>query len=349
MNTNELTSIVADYLSTKLYQSGRRSLNAHEQKILQREGQKEFLRAQVLTRKYRKQAADSTAQERITEAIDLAVAGNKPLRFLHTMGGYKVWRVPSRSEVDWADFFNIAYLLQYLSGIAAGYAPGVSLTYYLYTLLPERHNNLTAAEITSYVDSFTALVDEFRPYLPDNLSLSIVRDTDLYTRDEYFTLLDENRVVVRDLFDRLSWRDELVAQAHRNIKWDGAEDWRGLSEAEKQEKVLSSALTELAGIALRRQAEFISAPENVLLFVTARRENGFLGVGSTKSSVAKHWVGTGLIEYWRETLRDKILSPTQWEAVATFPKIKCPVDLFEHRYRNLCEVAVVPERLDFHK
>lgn len=343
----DLEALIGAHLQSRLERAGVRELAAREVAILQQEGQKAFIRAQILSSRYRKWAADRAAQERVDRAIDLAVDAQRPLRFVHTMGGYKLWRLPSSPEIDWAEFFNVAYLLQYLSGIAAGYPPGLEMTYYVYTLLPQRHDNLTAAEVGAYVESFTRLVDAFRPHLPPNLSLSIVRDVDLYSPDEYFSLLDERIQFARGRFPTFSeeWRGELIAQARRNIKWNGAEDWSGLSEAEKEEKVLAGAITELAGMAMKKQGEFIGAQGNVLLFVKPGRGNGFLGIGSTRSSVAKHWAGIGLLEYRKQAFHDVVLSPTQWERVGQLPRVVCGVDLLEHR--NLREITVVTQHLDF--
>jgi hypothetical protein len=347
MNADCLGPLISEHLQARLERAAVRELTAREKVVLHEEGQKAFIRAQILSNRYRKWAADRAAQERIDRAIDVAVEAEKPLRFLHTMGGYKLWRLPSSPEIDWAEFFNVAYLLQYLSGIAAGYGPGVNMTYYVYTLLPQRHDNLTAAEVGAYVDSFTRLVDAFRPHLPANLSLSIVRDVDLYAPDEYFALLDERIDFARGRFPTFNeeWRNELLAQARRNIKWNGAEDWSALSDAEREEKVLSGAIIELAGMAMKKQGEFIGARDNVLLFVKPGRGNGFLGIGSTKSSVAKHWAGIGLLEYRKEEFYDVVLSPTQWERVGAVPQVVCGVDLLE--LRNLRQIVVVTQHLDF--
>ena len=347
MTPADLCPRVVDHLQARLRRSARRELTPAEKERLHRDGEERFLQALVLSSKYRKWAANQAARDRIAGAVAGAVAARKPIRFLHTMGGYKLWRMPTSPQSDWAEFFNIAYLLEYLSGIAAAYPPGASMTYYLYTLLPQRHDNLPAADVQAYVDSFTALVDSFRPYLPDNLSLSIVKDTDLYTPDEYYANLDEMMVLAKNRFPTFDekWRNELLLQSRRNIKWTGAEDWSGLDDREKEDRILSGAITELAGMAMRKQGEFVRDKDNILLFVKAVSGNAFLGIGSTKSSVAKHWAGIGVLQYRKDELYDLVLSPTQWDRAEALPKVVCDVNLLE--LRNLQQVMVMTEPLDF--
>lgn len=346
MTTADLRPRIVDHLQSRLRQSSHRELTADENQRLRKDGEERFLQSLVLSSKYRKWAANEWARERISTAIARAVGGHKPVRFLHTMGGYKLWRIPTSPEVDWAEFFQIAYVLEYLSGIAAAYPPGASMIYYLYTLLPQRHDNLSAAEVEAYVDSFTALVDGFRPHLPANLSISIVKDTDLYTRDEYYAQLDEMTKLAEARFPTFDekWRNDLIVQSRRNIKWNGAEDWTGLDEHEQEARVVSGAITELAGMAMRKQGEFVGNEDNILLFVKAASGNDFLGIGSTKSSVAKYWAGTGILEYRKDELYDLVLSPTQWDKVAALPKLVCDVELLG--LRNLKQVMVVTESLN---
>ena len=347
MSRAELHAQVADHLRDRLQRSAIRELTRDEAARLHKDGQQRFIESLVLSSKFRKWAADDAARERITGAIAAAVTDGRPVRFLHTMGGYKLWRMPTAPEVDWAELFNIAYHLKYLSGIAAAYPPGVTMTYYLYTLLPQRHDNLPAVDVQAYVDSFTALLDGFRRHLPGNVTLAVVKDTDLYERDEYYALLDDLIARVQPKFSSLpeGWRNDLLVQSRRNIQWNGAQDWTTLDEHDREARIVLGAITEIAGIAMKKQDEFIGHKDHILLFVKAGRGNGFLGIGSTKSSVAKHWTGTGLLEYRGGELHDTILSPTQWDKVEGMPRQVCEVDVLG--LRNLQHVMVVTEPLEF--
>lgn len=337
---------VARHLRARLEQSAVRPLSPQEENVLRVEGAKQFLQKQVLSKKFRKWSADPVTQARVLKAIDVASDAQKPLQVVCPMGGYKLWSLPSAPEADWAEFFNIAYVLQYVSGIAAGYGPGVHVSYFMHTLLPQRHDNLPAEQVQRYVDSFEELLAAFRKHLPRNVTLSITRDANLYTREEYFSTLEERYPLAERQFSSLpeAARDELLKLSRRNIRWDGAEDWTGLTQTEKEEKVRRGAIYELAGTGrMERVHQFLLAEDKVVLFVMSAR--GFLGIGSTKSSRAKYWIGSGVLEFRDDEFFDLVLSPSQAERTMDAPREVFDCDLLP--LRNLRQVTVVKQHLDF--
>lgn len=116
----------------------------------------------LTSKKFRKTKMDDVCVARTKSAIHLRVSQNQSLKVVDRQGGYKLWRFPSSPEADWAEFFNIAYMTEYLLPLARNYQPGVELVYYMHTLLMELHDNLTTAEIQEYVDSFDNLIHGFK-------------------------------------------------------------------------------------------------------------------------------------------------------------------------------------------
>jgi hypothetical protein len=327
---------VLRHLRARLEQSAVRTLTPQEEAILK----------QLLSKKFRKWSVDADTQANIGRTVENAVREQKPVQLVLPMGGYKIWRLPSSPEVDWAEFFGISHILSYLSGIAAGYAPGVHMQFFMYTFLPQRHDNLSAQDIERYVSSFQALLDAFGKHLPPNVKLSIVRDADFYSREEYFGLLDERYEMMAMGFNDFpqQQRDTFLTWARQNIKWDGAEDWTKLSHEEKEEKILRGAITEVVGIfTIEKTAEFIMGGERVVIFVSPGANS--IGIGSTKSSRAKFWVGTGILESRDGELYDLVLTPSQWERTADVPRTTFEPGLLP--LRNLGSVQVVHHRLDF--
>jgi hypothetical protein len=337
---------VLRHLRERLEQSAVRPLTPQEQAVLDKEGQRAFILKQLLSKKFRKWSVDADTQQNITRTVDAAVRDQKPLQLVHPMGGYKIWRLPSSPEVDWAEFFGISHILHYLSGIAAGYAPGVHMQFFMYTFLPQRHDNFSAEDIERYVGSFQALLDAFGKHLPPNVKLSIVRDAAFYTREEYFSLLDERFEMMEMGFNDFpqKQRDTFLTWARQNIKWNGAEDWTRLTEAEKEEKIRRGAVYEVVGIyTMEKTAEFIMGGARVVVFVSPGANS--IGIGSTKSSRAKFWVGTGILENRDGELYDLVLTPSQWERTADVPRTVFEPDLLP--LRNLGRIEVVHHRLDF--
>ena len=308
-----------------------------------------FIYQRLTSKKFRKTKMDDNCVQRTQRAIEIKVKKNEPLKVIYPQGGYKLWRFPSSPEADWAEFFNIAYLIEYLLPIAQKYQLGVELVYYMHTLLMELHDNLTTEEIQAYVDSFQRLIDEFQEYLPDNFRISILRDADIYSREEYFQKLEEGKVQAEKEYAK--W-DEVKKQSYLrmaklNIKWNGRENWEILSDEKKQEKLYLAALYEMAATSnLEKVFDLVKAPENVLLFTKATPD--FIGIGSIRNSMAKYWVGFGVLETnLKGELKPRILTPSQYEEALQQPHETVDCDVIKGK--NFEEVLVFEKPFDFGK
>jgi uncharacterized protein YjiS (DUF1127 family) len=303
-------------------------LSKLDQDLLKDLGIESFIFSKISSKKFRKFRMDEACIARTKIAIKTQVQKDEALEVVFPQGGYKLWRMPSSPTIDWAEFFNVAYILEYLAPIAQVYQPGVKITYYLHTLLMELHDNLTTEEVTAYVNSFETLLNEFRKYLPKNVSISILRDADLYARDEYFAALEKGKTLAEKEYETLpqARKDDLARMANLNIKWQGKEDWTHLNEIKKAEKIRIAALYEMAATSqLSRVAEQVKAPNKVLLFTKATKD--FIGIGSTKASIAKYWVGFGVLQKKAANYLPIVLTPSQYDLVMKQPFTKVSVDL----------------------
>lgn len=338
---------VQKYLDDQLKLAGIYQLTDEDKKLL-KQGVVAFAMRKLMSKKFRKWKLDPACIERTQKAVENQVAKNEPIKAIYFQGGYKLWRFPSSPEADWAEFFNIAYLLNYLAPLAAAYKPGVDLTYYCHTLLMEKHDNLTTEEIKAYMDSLQRLLDEFGKYAPKNIKLSIMRDADIYPREEYFQALEEGRIKAEQ--EIKSWPEVKVKDYERmarlNIKWEGREDWTKLSEKEKEDKIHLAALYEQAATSnLPRVMDTVKAPNIVLLFTKATPI--FIGIGSTYTSIAKHWVGYGILEAHKDSYIPRILTPSQYELSKSEKGEIIPVSL--KIGRNFSSIIVYSESLEFKK
>lgn len=141
-------------------------------------------------------------------------------------------------------------------------------------------------------------------------------------------------------------KQEYIRMAELNIKWKGKEDWTKLSEKEGQQKLEDAAQYEMAATSnLERVFELVKAPDNVLVFTKATKD--FIGIGSTKTSMAKYWVGFGVLETSKEgKLQPRILTPSQYERTKQQPQ-SIPVSLLKGK--NFEEILVFDTVLDFRR
>ncbi|MEO8581782.1 MAG: hypothetical protein ABI425_04405 [Patescibacteria group bacterium] len=328
-----------DYLHQLLVQSSQHDITANEQQFLESRGLEDFIYSKLTSKKFRKSKMEGDCVTRTKEAIRLRIEKKEPISIVYPQGGYKLWRFPSSPTVDWAEFFNISYLVEYIAPIAKMYEHGVQITYYMHTLLMELHDNLTTEEIQAYVDSFDHLLIGISKYLPKNITISILRDADLYSRDEYFTALEEGKSLAEKEYNSLPKikTDDLARMANLNIKWDGKEDWTKLTQAQKNEKVYLAALYEMAATSqLKRVGEKVKSPDNVLVFTKAAKD--FIGIGSTKASIAKYWVGFGVLQRKGDSFLPVILTPSQYEQAKKLDHTTVVVDLIQSQ--NFKEILV---------
>jgi len=213
----------------------------------------------------------------------------------------------------------------------------------------ELHDNLPTDEITAYVNSFQKLIDNFKKYLPKNFSISILRDADIYSRKEYFEKLEIGKTKAEKTYQ--TWdetkKQNYLRMAKLNIKWDGKEDWTNLSAKEKQHKLYLAALYETAAASnLEKVAKTIKSPENVLIFTKATPD--FIGIGSTKNSMAKYWVGFGVLEVnTKGQLKPRILTPSQYKKALQMPHQRIKSNLFDEK--NFKNILVFEKAFDFRK
>lgn len=306
---------VQAHLAKLLTQSGQYELIADDHNLINQNGLLAYLFAKLSSKKFRKYKLEPTVIDRINLSLQTAISSCQPIPVIFFQGGYKLWRFPSSPNPDWAEFFNLAYVISYIAPLAAAYKPGVDLTYYFHTLLMEKHDNLTTAEIKSYMDNMTYLFQKFRQHLPHNIKLNILKDSDFYSRDEYSKALDSGLVQAKK--DMESWPEAKLKDYQRmaelNIKWQGAEDWTQLSPEEKHQKILLAGQYEAAATNnLPKVADSVKAPHKILLFTKSAPI--FIGIGSTKTSIAKHWVGYGVLEQDQQNFYERILTPSQYQS-----------------------------------
>lgn len=333
------------HLSNLLKHSGNYQITHQDKTLIAKNGLRAFVYSKLKSKKFRKWKISDQLDQRIQKTLDRTISQNKPIEAVFFQGGYKLWRLPSSPEVDWAEFFNISYLTQYLAPIAAAYPQQVTLTYYMHTLLMEAHDNLTTQEINQYVNSFQKLIDEFSKHLPSNLSIKIWKDADIYSRKEYFQTLEKGFQIAKDDFEKLpiEKRENLLKLSRLNFKWKGAKDFSKLSQKEKDDKILQGAIYETATKHLTKAQELTKQENRILLFTVTN--DLFIGVGTTRNSIVKHWTGYGVLEKDNNKFYERVLSPEQLEKVRINNHIAEELDLIN--LTNLRQIWVFDQRFNF--
>lgn len=310
---------IQEYLQTELTDCANYALTAEEKTQLDKVGIEEFIYSKLTSKKFRKWKVDELSEQQVRKAVKLSIAENKPLQFRYPFGGYKLWRMPSAPEVDWAEFFAIAYYCRYLAPIAAVYEPGFELKFSSDDLIIERMDNVPTADTDAYFASFKKLLGYFQPHFPSNMSVDIVRIADMYPdRDAMEVELAENVEKFKVEYEKTVDADKktkMYTTSELNVRWDGAKDLTKLSGEEKRRVVEMGPVYHDAYCSLTKRREFNRGEDKIVIFTTPIPNA--IAVGTTKSSVTKYWTGFGVIEASDNKFKSRILSPNQLEANGT--------------------------------
>lgn len=339
--------IVQAHLDSLLKQSGHYTTTSNDREIIDNEGLSSYVFKKLSSKKFRKLKMSTECIEHTQSAIKHQIASNQPLAFVFPQGGYKLWRLPTTPNVDWAEFFNIAYIIAYLSPIASCYKPGVILKYYHFDRLMELHDNLTPSEIKSYKTSFTSLLHEFNTYLPKNFQLQLTTENDLYPGDVYTDVIESDFKRAEAEFDAFDKKrqEAWVKSAILNIKLNGREDWSKLNQKDFEDKIRKACIYENAATyCLTKVWSEVITKNTILIFVKPIAFG--IAIGSTRTSTAKHWVGYGVLEKDAHGFYERILTPSQLQNTTNIPHTRQLVNIVPGN--NFTSIDIYP-RLNFSK
>jgi hypothetical protein len=300
----------------------------------------DFIYKKLTSKKFRKWSIDDDSKKRVKEAIKINLEKNEPIKFTYPFGGYKLWRIPTSPEVDWAEFLMISYHCQYLASILQVYKPGVEFVFSSDDLIIERMNNVSKDDTDAYFNSFVALLKEFSKYFPGNMKMEIKRVSDLYENEE------ELESEITSHFKKLkndypnmdkNRKEAMFRTSELNFNFKGKEDLAGLSEEEKRKKIELGPVFHDTQCSLTKRRDFVRGTDKVVLFTT--KISNAIAVGTTKTSVTKFWTGFGVLEKYEDRFKDRILSPKQLEEVKKEKTEIEKIDLIP--LKNFSEIIIV--------
>lgn len=277
----------------------------------------EAIYAKAMSKKFRKVKADEDAIDVTKKAIHYSVSNQKPVIFNAVFGGNKLWHFEEAPEIDWAELFTTLYLVRYLKTIASVYEPGAYLEFYSMDVVLESMNNLHPTETDQYSDTFIAMLDWLKQYLPPNVTVGYRRYGDDYAdRSAYLAELQEAKDKVwQELggkWPEMTEKQKAATELNVRLKPGQVDDplWR--------EKV---EWTHLSIERTKTMEHYIYDP--TMVPTSPSYYPGCITTGSTKRTSAKFWVAVGALERDGDTFHETVLTPKQltdahfqWEPVS---------------------------------
>jgi hypothetical protein len=299
-----------EYLQTQFERSAYSELTDADRFLIEHEGMEVFIYKQFTRKPFRKWSISEETQEKKREAIAEYVQKKLPIICQLSFGGYKLWRLPSSPEVDWAEWLFFHYLAEYFAPIVAAYKPGIRMVFKSDDHLLERLSNIPRSDTDAYCDSFEELISVFAKHTPQNMRYELLRYEDVLKKypmkeEDLASALQEQT----EIFEALTTeqQDKLIRGAEMNIKWDGAKDLTMLPEEEKIKMRKQAAILHDGFYRVPKPKQF----QRKAVTFGATKYGTVIPIGTTKSSVTKFWTGFGILEKTDTSWQSRILSPQQ--------------------------------------
>jgi len=333
------------YLRSRLQDCARYSPTPDDLDFVKENGIEGFLYKTLLSKKFRKWKVSDEYSKDIHKQVEYVVANKQPITGTWFFGGYKLWSLASAPEVDWAEFFSIAYFLSYLAPIAALYPPGAKFEFWAaHASIMQRQSNIAPETCRIYRASFAKLLDIFRPHLPENFKIELHSFDELYPNEAEYQAELEPLIASMVRSYEAEWSPELKERKAKtsamNIQWPGAEDWTKLSEMDKQVKIRLGPIVHDGYCRLARINQAIRGPGKLDLSATPL-PSGSIPIGTASGSVTKFWTGLGVLEQKNGKFNERILSPQQIEEVKQIKHAEQVISLIP--LKNFEMIRIYPE------
>jgi hypothetical protein len=263
----------------------------------------------LFSKKFRKFSVPENNQAIIRAAIEKNIVNEEPIKISWPFGGYKLWSLEETPEVDWAELFSIIYFVRWLKPICALYPKGVIFTFWFDEVVISRLNNIPQSELDAYRKSFTDLLTFIKPWLPHNMQFESFLERSQYEKDDAFEV--GLKVEMEKLAEvRAKNPQPLSDKARRSIEMNVKLNPEQTKDPEWREKVdlMHYAYYNLQEKQNRVRPSYTT--ENITAF-TYFFEPNVIPIGTTKTSIAKFWVGVGALQRRQDTFIEIILTPSQ--------------------------------------
>lgn len=268
--------------------------------------------------------------------IAYAVSHKEPLIFLFCFGGYKNHNCPTYPEVDWAEFFQLKFFIEYLLPIIKNYKYGHLIQYESEDVIIES-NNVPKKSLEAYSKSFTSLLNYMKSLVKEqfniDLNIELIRCRDQYNVNELYSKMAEARENIIEAFSLLSEDDRAawLKRAETNIMWEGGvKDYSTVSPEQREKIIFEARIANECFLAAdyELRAESVFDRNNCVPFVgtwgytpSASPIDFWFHIKSAQSSSVDFWIGTGVLSHEvindKDVYKERIVSPTQYRAIET--------------------------------
>lgn len=269
----------------------------------------------VISSKFRKTKIMSDAEDDIKQKIVQSLQDKQPLKFSIPFGAYKAWRLDANFVPEWAEVFNLSYLLKYAANILEVYPYGVEFTYTYSEDVMYFISDIPKMRAEQYAKDFTKLLQIFNG-IESRVRFHLVKINDLYeTSQNYY--IDFLKCFLDDLvfwdtkYDETT-KNRILTSSHHNLYPFGE---RRLADqpADIQEKYYYySALMTDAVDCLKERRKYNKNQDKIQL-VGVKGPSKSINLGACETSTVHFWVGRGCLSFNKGVLKPYVYTITKLE------------------------------------
>jgi len=267
----------------------------------------EKIKKLLLSKKFRKYAALPQLIENVDSAISIAMQNQKPIEIVFVHGGYKLWRLKESPEVDWAEVFALMYYIRWLLPVCEVYEHGVHFDLYVDDYIVPILDNISQADVDSYIQSERELISFLKSYMPHNLHMTVTT-----VGSQFSDIQDFNTSLMKN-FDTLEEHQPYVSIQLSEAQEKMIDLNVKLSDTDTREPFWKQKIQQLhdAYSMTKKETKYYYRPDKIIAFCLPLGNGLAIALGTTKDSVAKFWVGVGALKPQADSYRQIILTPSQ--------------------------------------
>ncbi len=258
---------------------------------------------------------DESVAKILKDKIILSVSQNLPITLILGVGGFKNFRIDSAPHIDWAEVFQIDFLLKSLYEISEIYEPGLHIEYSGDAEALVLIDNIKSEWVKIYNDEFDKLVEIVNTKLPSNIKITTRNFSEFYTLDFLQDELDRKlkNVNLSDL-KIIEFINEKMDRAENNFCINGEINYRDISDEKKKKLLVESILKHKFWLETdyENRSEYLEGGINIPVIHT--QFPGCLQIKSCKGCDIQYWIGKGLVINNGEKAYPWIMSPKQFNA-----------------------------------
>ncbi len=288
----------------------------YDEKRLERGGREAYIFDVIAQSSLRLGPLTEELSRYVRQRIKYVLQHNKPIKLAVTIGGFKNIHAKSSPHIDWAEVFQLDFLLRKLLVISQIYAPGIKIEYSGDTYALCFIDNLKEDWIKIYNEEFANLCSVVQRRLPSNVSIPINNIENIYDMKEL-----EKRVDL--MVSSTDWSNpaikqllkERIRRAENNFAFNGRLDYGTLKQSERQKLLEESVLKSkyYLDIDFTERSDYLLGLENII-FLHRTGFSDCYPITSVEGTDVQYWEGNGvLLKRKDDTLKPYIVSPKQYE------------------------------------